>query len=115
MLGVPGGDNVALTGCSEPSPHSHMDRGSNLSTFTGQAVAGGLADMYASLAAAMADYMVLGMVEQTKIVSPSFVKLAPPIKLSLSSYQNSTSQQATCLALTCCCGLKIHGPPFNMN
>ncbi|MEC8277929.1 MAG: citrate/2-methylcitrate synthase, partial [Myxococcota bacterium] len=55
MLGVPGGDNVALTELLRTFYILHMDHGGgNLSTFTGKAVASGLADMYASLAAAMA-------------------------------------------------------------
>ncbi|MGC6506860.1 MAG: citrate (Si)-synthase [Myxococcota bacterium] len=55
MLGVPGGDSVALTELLRTFYILHMDHGGgNLSTFTGKAVASGLADMYASLAAAMA-------------------------------------------------------------
>ena len=55
MLGVPGGDSVALTELLRTFYVLHMDHGGgNLSTFTGKAVASGLADMYASLAAAMA-------------------------------------------------------------
>lgn len=55
MLGVPGGDTQALTQLLRTFYILHMDHGGgNLSTFTGKAVASGLADMYASLAAAMA-------------------------------------------------------------
>lgn len=54
MLGVPGGDNEALTRLLRTFYVLHMDHGGgNLSTFTGKAVASGLADIYASLAAAM--------------------------------------------------------------
>ena len=54
MLGVPGGDDVALTKLLRKFYILHMDHGGgNLSTFTGKAVASGLADMYASLSAAM--------------------------------------------------------------
>lgn len=55
MLGVPGGDNDALTKLLRKFYILHMDHGGgNLSTFTGKAVASGLADIYASLGAAMA-------------------------------------------------------------
>ena len=55
MLGVPGGDEVALTKLLRTFYILHMDHGGgNLSTFTGKAVASGLADMYASMGAAMA-------------------------------------------------------------
>jgi citrate synthase len=54
MLGVPGGDTAALTRLLRTFYVLHMDHGGgNLSTFTGKAVASGLADVYASLAAAM--------------------------------------------------------------
>lgn len=54
MLGVPGGDNEALTKLLRKFYILHMDHGGgNLSTFTGKAVASGLADVYASLSAAM--------------------------------------------------------------
>ena len=54
MLGVPGGDNQALTSLLRTFYILHMDHGGgNLSTFTGKSVASGLADMYASLSAAM--------------------------------------------------------------
>ncbi len=55
MLGVPGGDSAKLTSLLRTFYVLHMDHGGgNLSTFTGKAVASGLADIYASLAAAMA-------------------------------------------------------------
>ncbi len=55
MLGVPGGDEKALTSLLRTFYVLHMDHGGgNLSTFTGKAVASGLADMFASMAAAMA-------------------------------------------------------------
>lgn len=55
MLGVPGADAVKLTELLRTFYVLHMDHGGgNLSTFTGKAVASGLADMYASLAASMA-------------------------------------------------------------
>ena len=55
MLGVPGGDTKALTSLLRTFYVLHMDHGGgNLSTFTGKAVASGLADMYASMAAGMA-------------------------------------------------------------
>ncbi len=55
MLGVPGGDEVALTKLLRTFYILHMDHGGgNLSTFVGKAVASGLADMYASMGAAMA-------------------------------------------------------------
>jgi citrate synthase len=55
MLGVPGGDTVALTRLLRTFYILHMDHGGgNLSTFSGKAVASGLADIYASMAAAMA-------------------------------------------------------------
>ena len=52
MLGVPGGDNQALTSLLRTFYILHMDHGGgNLSTFTGKSVASGLAD--ALLSAAM--------------------------------------------------------------
>ena len=55
MLGVPGGDTAALTALLRTFYVLHMDHGGgNLSTFSGKAVASGLADLYASLGAAMA-------------------------------------------------------------
>ena len=55
MLGVPGADNARLTKLLRTFYVLHMDHGGgNLSTFTGKAVASGLADMYGSMAAAMA-------------------------------------------------------------
>jgi citrate synthase len=55
MLGVPGGDTKALTKMLRTFYVLHVDHGGgNLSTFVGKAVASGLADQYASLAAAMA-------------------------------------------------------------
>ena len=55
MLGVPGADPVALTKLMRTFYVLHMDHGGgNLSTFSGKAVASGLADVYASMAAAMA-------------------------------------------------------------
>ena len=54
MLGVPNGDNEALTKLLRKFYILHMDHGGgNLSTFTGKAVASGLADIYASLSASM--------------------------------------------------------------
>jgi citrate synthase len=55
MLGVPGADQGALTKLLRTFYILHMDHGGgNLSTFTGKAVASGLADMFASLSASMA-------------------------------------------------------------
>jgi citrate synthase len=55
MLGVPGADPERLTKLLRTFYILHMDHGGgNLSTFTGKAVASGLADMYASMNAAMA-------------------------------------------------------------
>lgn len=55
MLGVPGADADAVTKLLRTFYILHMDHGGgNLSTFTGKAVASGLADMYASMGAAMA-------------------------------------------------------------
>jgi len=55
MLGVPGADPTRLTRLLRTFYVLHMDHGGgNLSTFTGKAVASGLADMYSSMAAAMA-------------------------------------------------------------
>lgn len=55
MLGVPGADAAALTKLMRTFYVLHMDHGGgNLSTFSGKAVASGLADVYASMAAAMA-------------------------------------------------------------
>ena len=55
MLGVPGGDTARLTRQLRVFYILHMDHGGgNLSTFTGKAVASGLADIYSSMAAAMA-------------------------------------------------------------
>ena len=55
MMGVPGADSEKLTQLLRTFYVLHMDHGGgNLSTFTGKAVASGLADMYASLNAAMA-------------------------------------------------------------
>ncbi len=54
MLGVPGGDNAQLISLLRVFYVLHMDHGGgNLSTFTGKAVASGLADIYTSLAASM--------------------------------------------------------------
>ncbi|MEC7240732.1 MAG: citrate (Si)-synthase [Myxococcota bacterium] len=55
MMGVPNGDNARLTEMLRVFYVLHLDHGGgNLSTFTGKAVASGLADTYSSLAAAMA-------------------------------------------------------------
>ncbi len=55
MLGVPGADPEKLARLLRVFYVLHMDHGGgNLSTFTGKAVASGLADLYASLGAAMA-------------------------------------------------------------
>lgn len=55
MIGVPGGDEAKLAKLLRVFDILHFDHGGgNLSTFTGKAVASGLADMYASMAAAMA-------------------------------------------------------------
>lgn len=55
MMGVPDVDTERLTRLLRVFYVLHMDHGGgNLSTFTGKAVASGLADQYASLAAAMA-------------------------------------------------------------
>ncbi len=55
MLGVPGSDTAAVTKLLRTFYILHMDHGGgNLSTFVGKAVASGLADMYASMGAAMA-------------------------------------------------------------
>ena len=54
MLGMPGGDEEALTRLLSVYYVLHADHGGgNLSTFTGRAVASGLADMYRSMASAM--------------------------------------------------------------
>lgn len=54
MLGIPGADTERLTKVLRSFYVLHMDHGGgNLSTFTGRAVASGLADQYASLAASM--------------------------------------------------------------
>lgn len=54
MLGMPGGDAAALTRLLSVYYVLHADHGGgNLSTFTGRAVASGLADMYRSMASAM--------------------------------------------------------------
>ena len=55
MMGVPGADSAALTRLLRVFYVLHLDHGGgNLSTFTGKAVASGLADLYASLGASMA-------------------------------------------------------------
>ncbi len=55
MLGVPDADPEKVTELLRSFYILHMDHGGgNLSTFTGKAVASGLADIYASMAAAMA-------------------------------------------------------------
>ncbi len=54
MLGMPGGDETALTRLLSVYYNLHADHGGgNLSTFTGRAVASGLADMYRSMASGM--------------------------------------------------------------
>jgi citrate synthase len=54
MLGVPGTDEAALSKLLRIYYVLHMDHGGgNLSTFTGKAVASGLADMYQSMVGAM--------------------------------------------------------------
>ncbi len=54
MLGLPGAADAALTKLLRIYYVLHMDHGGgNLSTFTGKAVASGLADMYQSMASAM--------------------------------------------------------------
>ena len=54
MLGVPGADEAALAKLLRIYYVLHMDHGGgNLSTFTGKAVASGLADMYQSMVGAM--------------------------------------------------------------
>ena len=54
MLGMPGGDDEALATLLRTFYVLHMDHGGgNLSTFTGKAVASGLADLYQSMASAM--------------------------------------------------------------
>jgi len=55
MLGVPGADPAKLERLLRTFYVLHMDHGGgNLSTFSGKAVASGLADMYSSMTAAMA-------------------------------------------------------------
>ncbi|HND30072.1 MAG TPA: citrate (Si)-synthase [Myxococcota bacterium] len=55
MMGVPGGDTEKLTKLLRIYYVLHMDHGGgNLSTFTGKAVASGLADQYSALSASMA-------------------------------------------------------------
>jgi citrate synthase len=55
MLGVPGADADKLVRLLRTFYILHMDHGGgNLSTFSGKAVASGLADLYSSMAAAMA-------------------------------------------------------------
>jgi citrate synthase len=55
MMGVPGADPQKLKALLRTFYILHMDHGGgNLSTFSGKAVASGLADIYASLGAAMA-------------------------------------------------------------
>ena len=55
MLGVPGGNDARLAKHLRVFYVLHMDHGGgNLSTFSGKAVASGLADMYTSMSAAMA-------------------------------------------------------------
>ncbi len=55
MLGVPGGDTAKLTKHLRAFYTLHLDHGGgNLSTFTGKAVASGLADAYSALGASMA-------------------------------------------------------------
>lgn len=55
MLGVPGGDPAKLTKHLRAFYTLHLDHGGgNLSTFTGKAVASGLADAYSALGASMA-------------------------------------------------------------
>lgn len=55
QMGIPGGDNEKLSKLLRTFYILHMDHGGgNLSTFSGKAVASGLADIYASLTAAMA-------------------------------------------------------------
>ncbi len=54
MLGMPGGGEAALTRLLSVYYNLHADHGGgNLSTFTGRAVASGLADMYRSMASGM--------------------------------------------------------------
>ncbi len=54
MLGMPGGDEEALTRLLSVYYNLHADHGGgNLSTFTGRAVASGLADMYRSMTSGM--------------------------------------------------------------
>ncbi|MBJ93439.1 MAG: citrate synthase [Rickettsiales bacterium] len=54
MLGMPGADPARLVQLMRTFYVLHMDHGGgNLSTFTGKAVASGLADMYTAMAAAM--------------------------------------------------------------
>jgi citrate synthase len=55
MMGMPGADNALLTSVLRNFYVLHMDHGGgNLSTFTGRAIASGLADTFSSLAGAMA-------------------------------------------------------------
>ncbi len=55
MMGVPGADETRLRRLLRTFYVLHMDHGGgNLSTFSGKAVASGLADIYSSLAASMA-------------------------------------------------------------
>jgi citrate synthase len=55
MMGIPGADTEAVTRLLRTFYVLHMDHGGgNLSTFSGKAVASGLADVYSSMAAAMA-------------------------------------------------------------
>jgi citrate synthase len=55
MMGMPGANTELLTQVLSNFYVLHMDHGGgNLSTFTGRAIASGLADMYSSLAGAMA-------------------------------------------------------------
>jgi len=55
MMGIPGANSEAVTRLLRTFYVLHMDHGGgNLSTFAGKAVASGLADVYSSMAAAMA-------------------------------------------------------------
>lgn len=55
MLGVPGGDTEKLTKMLKAFYNLHIDHGGgNLSTFVGKSIASGHADVYASMAGAMA-------------------------------------------------------------
>ena len=100
MMGIPNGDTERLTEMLRVFYVLHLDHGGgNLSTFTGKAVASGLADTYSSLAAAMAG--LSGPRHGRANQDCLFVRRSEPLILTRSKllFATASRQVGSCLAL----------------